>query len=118
MFEPKPLICQCCSAPINRRTMQCDYCGTQYERENNGVTIKYEVEYPNIHKIGAKISVPRDIVTHCPERATEYSLRKMREQIAEGLLGYMKISTETDYMSDCQIILGEVRVVDPTFTIY
>lgn len=26
----KPLICKCCGAPINRDTMTCEYCGTQY----------------------------------------------------------------------------------------
>ena len=26
----KPLICKCCGAPINRETMTCEYCGTQY----------------------------------------------------------------------------------------
>lgn len=30
----------------------------------------------------------------------------------------MKISAEKDYFSRCQIIRGEVRVVDPTFTEY
>lgn len=26
----EPLICKCCGAPINRETMTCEYCGTQY----------------------------------------------------------------------------------------
>ena len=32
-YEPikyEPLICKCCGAPINRETMTCEYCGTQY----------------------------------------------------------------------------------------
>jgi hypothetical protein len=41
----------------------------------------------------------------------------MREQIADGLLAYMKMQTSECYdpMNCCQIIRGEVRVVDPTF---
>lgn len=31
--EYKPLICKCCGAPINRETMTCEYCGTQYRKE-------------------------------------------------------------------------------------
>lgn len=29
----EPLICKCCGAPINRETMTCEYCGTQYGKE-------------------------------------------------------------------------------------
>ena len=28
--DAKPLTCKCCGAPINRETMTCEYCGTQY----------------------------------------------------------------------------------------
>ena len=118
MIEPKPLTCQCCGAPINRRTMRCDYCGTQYQREENNIVLNYVVEHPNTHKIMAKVVVPDEIIACHPESATEYSLRKMREQIADSLLSYMKISIEMDYMNRCQIIHGEIRVVDPTFTNY
>ena len=29
----KPLICTCCGAKINRDTMRCEYCGTEYLEE-------------------------------------------------------------------------------------
>lgn len=86
MIEPKPLICQSCGAPINRQTLKCDYCGTEYERENNGVMINYVVERPGIHKINAKVSLNDEIILHTPEAAQEFVLRKMRDEIAEGLL--------------------------------
>ena len=28
--ELVPLTCKCCGAPINRRDMKCEYCGTYY----------------------------------------------------------------------------------------
>jgi hypothetical protein len=57
-----------------------------------------------------------------PERARDYSLRELRNQLADGLLAYMKITTCTDfsakYFEQTEIIRGEVRVVDPTFDGY
>ena len=54
---------------------------------------------------------------YSPEGAREYVLRDMIEQIADGLLAFMKMQTSECYdpMNCCQIIRGEVRVVDPTF---
>lgn len=30
-MEIKPLICEKCGAPIDRRKMKCEYCGVEYE---------------------------------------------------------------------------------------
>jgi hypothetical protein len=53
-----------------------------------------------------------------PERARDYTLNQLREQIADGLLGFMKITTSHDLCEQAEIIRGEVRVVDPTFSGY
>ena len=119
-IEVKPLICEQCGGAIDRKTMRCPYCDTQYERKNNGVTINYVVEQPGTHRLRAEIRVDKGMMAHAPERATEYVLDRLRHEIADGLMAYMKIYTAEDYGFDhrCQIIRGEVRVIDPTFTNY
>ena len=115
MLEMKAMKCQSCGANINRITMQCDYCGTQYESPND--RIKIVVDRPGVHIIHCQTKVDMEMMRHYPEGAREYVLQDMREQIADGLLAYMKMTTSEifDPMNCCQIIRGEVRVLDPHF---
>ena len=100
--------------------MKCPYCDTQYERKNNGVTVNYVVDRPGVHTLRAEIRVDEYMVAHNPEGATHYALDRLRREIADGLLAYMKISTSKDYSfhERFEIIRGEVRVIDPAFTHY
>lgn len=115
-FEIKPLICERCGGQIDRKTMKCPYCDTQYERKNNGVTVRYVADRVGIHTIRADVRVDNFRLQRDPEGATEYALDRLRQEIADGLLAYMKIATQKDFLEQCEIIRGEIRVVDPTFT--
>ena len=118
LIEIKPLICERCGGQIDRSTMKCPYCDTQYERKNNGVTVNYVVDRPGVHRLCAQVRIDDEMTCRDPEGATRYTLDRLRNEIADGLLAYMKISTSKDYdpLSRCQIIRGEVRVIDPRFT--
>lgn len=120
MVKLQPLICQQCGGAIDRNTMKCPYCETQYERKGDGVELRYVVEKPGIHTIRAMVKVDDMILNHSPERATKFVMDRMRHQIADGLLNYMKMVTEMEHspMERCHIIRGEIRVVDPMFSDY
>ena len=107
--------CHNCGANVNRRTLRCDYCGTEYESPND--RIKIVVDRPGVHKIRCETRVDMTQMRYSPERAKEYVLSDMRQQIADGLLAYMKMTTSEshDPLNYCQIIRGEVRVLDPSF---
>lgn len=115
MFDPKPLICKSCGGQINRSTMKCPYCDTQYESQDGRIRII--VDRPGVHIIRCETRVDMEHMRYNPEGAREYVLRDMRGQIADGLLAYMKMTTSESYdpMHCCSIIRGEVRVVDPSF---
>lgn len=117
----KPHICPQCGAPIDLAKMRCDYCGTQYQNENLRTLTIRQVR-PGEHKIAAEVRLSRDHMLDNPEGARDYALRHLRNQIAEGLLGYMKIRTckdfSPDYMARTEIIRAEVRVLDPMFEDY
>lgn len=119
-FELKPLVCERCGGSIDRRTMKCPYCDTQYERRNDGVTVNYVVEPPGTHKIQASVRADKYLMARDPAGYSEHVLKMLRNELAEGLLAYMKITTSEDlsFYGDCQIIRGEVRVVDPAFSNY
>lgn len=120
LLEFKPLICERCGAAIDRKTMRCPYCGTEYIRENNGAQIRFVVDRPGVQKISTQVRVDMDMMAASPEGARAYVLDRMCHEVADALLAFMKISTAEDYspLSRCQIIRGEIRVIDPTFTDY
>lgn len=55
------------------------------------------------------------IIAVAPEAAKDKTLTQLREQLADALLGYMKITTakEWDFMGDSTVFRGEVIVLDP-----
>lgn len=95
--------------------MCCPYCGAQYEKEYQGMPVKFVVERPGVHRIRAEVRIDDSMKVVNPEIATEAAMHKLRQGLADGLLDYMKCVVQHNPMSMYQIIRGEVRVVDPTF---
>ena len=114
----EPYICKQCGGRINVSKMVCEYCGTAYHDESLK-RIKVIQVRPGEHLISAQVAVDVEHMARYPEGARDYALRELRNQIADGLLGYMKISTsgsfDPRYSGRTEIIHGEVRVIDPVF---
>jgi hypothetical protein len=118
-MDLRPYICERCGGTVNPATLKCEYCGTPYKDESlKHITITQQV--PGQHTIRAEVRVEREFMQYDPERARDFTLSKLREQIADGLLGFMKITTSNDYgwEDHTEIIRGEVKVIDPTFGRY
>lgn len=120
-MELKPYICKCCGGRINVVKMRCEYCGTDYE-DNSLKRIKFETVRPGQHTIRTQIELDMNKMGRNPEAARDYALRALRDQLADGLLGFMNIQTSESfdprYLGRTQIIRGEVRVIDPSFCDY
>lgn len=113
-MDLRPYICKQCGGTIKPATMRCEYCGTQYE----GDSLKRLVittRAPGQAKIRAEVMIDTEIMREAPEYARDYALRALRNQIADGLLAYMRVTTDRDYRNMTEIIRGEVRVIEPEF---
>jgi hypothetical protein len=117
MLEKIERNCQNCGAPIDRRTMRCEYCGTEYKRVYDSTPIHFTVERPGVHRIRAEVRVDDELIRHRPEAAQKFAMDRLRKGLADGLLDYMKLCTSEEYdpRNFCHIIRGEVKVVDPRF---
>ena len=120
-MDLRPYICKQCGGTINPATLKCEYCGTPYEDKSLKRIVISQV-VPGEARLRAEVRINRYSMERDPERARDYALRELRNQLADGLLAYMKITTSTDYseryLEQTEIIRGEVRVVDPTFSGY
>lgn len=116
-----PYVCKCCGGRVNVANMRCDYCGTEY-RDESLKRIQITQVRPGEHVIRAQVELSLDHMTYDPEGARDYTLRELRNQLADGLLGYMKVTTAENFSPRCfertEIIRGEVRVIDPMFNRY
>lgn len=117
LLKIKPMICEQCGGHVDRKTMRCPYCGTEYAYSNNGVQIRFEEKRPGEHSIFAQVDVDMDMIAKYPDIAQSYALDTLRNEIADALLAFMKISTSTklDPLCQHQIIRAEVRVIDPEY---
>ena len=115
----EPYICKQCGGRINVAKMVCEYCGTAYQDESLK-QIKIVQVRPGEHRISAQVEVDVEHMARYPEGARDYALHELRNQIADGLLGYMKVTTSESfnprYFGRTEIIRGEVRVIDPVFS--
>lgn len=116
MIEMKPLTCINCGAPIDRSSMKCEYCGTQYEREYDGTNVRFVVDRPGVHTLRAEVMVDDLSLRRSPPEAMErHIMNRMRQTIADGLMEYLKMEVAQDPLRRCRIIRGEVRVLDPSW---
>ena len=108
------LKCPNCGAPINRKTMRCDYCGAVFMNTYNSVV--YQVENPKIIPLKAVMSIPEDLTR--AERYEEYLVDSLAGSLARQVAKYMDVTIQHDPRS-CQVkALARVRVVPPNVDIW
>ena len=117
-MDLRPYICEQCGGQIDLATMQCKFCGTEYyDKSLKHITVRQVC--PGEATIAAEVRIDYDTMLRAPEAARNYALRELRNQIADGLLAYMKLETYDDFVigfySRKEIIRGTVRVIEPMF---
>ena len=90
----KPYICPQCGGQINRATMICEYCGTRFQEDNNVVRIM--AYHPGVRTLQAGVVLPEDEVMMSPKEMSEFAIRNMAEQFAEGIAQFMEVQTDYD----------------------
>ena len=106
--------CPNCGAPIPEGRYKCEYCGTTFKREYSDVLIVERTDFP-IRTLQTRVAISRWKTELGADRAAEYTLREMRNQLAEALTGLIEIQQRNDPFSDEIIFDGRVRVVEPTY---
>ena len=106
--------CECCNGDINRATMKCDYCGTQYEEMPGGNTVRIETRTSPIETIHAVTSMERqEVIRYGEEKATEIMLQELIHEIAGHLLPYMSVTNYYDAPSQSVHLHADVKMVKP-----
>ena len=111
----EPLICKQCGAAINRSTMRCEYCGTQYKIENQ-LPIMVCVDRPQVQTLEAGLSVAREFVVAMSEKELHgYVNRNIAVKLAEALEPNIDYKVVDDAMLGQYIVKGRVRILPPGY---
>ena len=110
----KELKCTNCGAPLLPNG-KCEYCGSRFHVEQTFGNYKIiEIEHGPAQEIAAKMEIPFEARNYMKtEKITQYAMRELTRQLAEGLAAYMRLDVMEDPMRMATIVRGSVRVVPP-----
>ena len=109
--------CKACGAPLKSIGFGkyiCEYCGSLYE-DDFGTLRFIEVAREPCQTISARCEIPYELREFRDnEGLTKLTLRQLSQQLAEGLMGYMKLYVSEDPCRMATIVRGDVRVIPPS----
>jgi len=116
-MELKPLICDKCGGQIDRVTLTCKMCGTQYVLDENMKPVRLEVSECRLVTIGSCVAIPKYSLADHPEECTEYTLRELASKMAEKILPLMELQSMYDPKYNEYVTYARLRVAEPKASI-
>lgn len=109
----KPYICPQCGGKINRVKMFCEYCGTMFREEHNGLSVV--AYHPRVHTLGANVTIAKELAVRSPKEVSEYAIRKLAQEFADGIAQFMEVRTEPAPTTDEIVFWAKPRVLDSEY---
>ena len=106
--------CECCGGEINRATMRCEYCGTQYKEDYDNGVIRIETFRNPVDHYTAMIKFDNDQI-NClgPERVSEIAVRELTHKLSDCIAQNMVITHRYDPSTNINYIRGDIKVIRP-----
>lgn len=106
------LKCQCCGAPINRATMTCEFCGTQYQRSQNDILRIETYSDPVVTLRSNRAITDEELKSLGPELASEIALRSICREFADSMMPFIKVDTNLSPGKPARVY-GTVKFIRP-----
>lgn len=115
MTDLKPLTCPNCGGRINAARMRCEYCGTQFKREEESV-FRIEVARPGVKTLQVNARMPERYIMDIGDDAIRSIVRdQMSHQLAEALVPMLDLKVGHDLERMEGIVCGRIRVLEPGY---
>lgn len=114
MSNIKKLTCDNCGGKIDRSTLTCLSCGTQYEREENYPDVlRIVTETQRTELLQCTVLIPNEYLYLDNKKAIEFAIKELSHKFSERLLPFIELEM-SERFSTCQTALdGRIRVVYP-----
>ena len=109
----KNLTCICCGAPINRFNRKCEYCGTEYEIEDEIPKIRFETFQNPVREYKACILVNREEIAFGGEDYMRHAIRSLAESMLPAVMEGMSVRIDDEPLWDRKQITGRIKMVIP-----
>ena len=107
------LICKGCGGQIDRDTMTCTSCGTQYKYDDDGRLITV-VEYSKkVLYINGEIGIPAFYIKDNLEGAMEMSLNELAKEIAKKIIPLTEIQMRFSPETQMYFMHARLGVAEP-----
>ena len=112
MDELKPLICQSCGGHIDRRTMKCPFCDTQYNGKIEPVPIEPLFVADGCETLAISIQIPEEQLLRSANEML-YVQEEMCKLLAKRMMPYLKVRENRNPMNFDRIFTGLIKFVKP-----
>ncbi len=113
------LVCECCGGIINRSTMTCEFCGTQYKRsEYENSPIRIETYHNPVQTLSYNMDIT-DMIEHglSSEDIAEITMKTMCNKLSEQIIPYIKIKQEEVFSDNYPfrriMVHGDLKLIQP-----
>lgn len=113
-----PMTCTNCAGTINRATMTCEYCGTQFESlyANDERVMVVEHQSSPVKILKTQTTIPIELMRGmAKDSVADMAMDDIRRQLAKALEDCMTIELTYDIKTMRQVITAKVRVLEPDF---
>ena len=114
MIEIKALKCPYCGGNIDRKTMRCSFCGTEYMIRDNNI-VRIETYSAPIQDIRSQMHITNEdlrLMQNDPG-FMEFCIKRLATELAVNLFPAMQIHVSDDRYSNSKIIQGRIKAVVP-----
>lgn len=118
MSELKPYICTQCGGKVNRATLVCECCGTQFRIDTHDDIPRIQVVYsrPGVHMLCVNYEMTREMIDAMGyKEASKYVLEATADELAKSIAPYMEVYSERNPWRDTVTVNSRIRVLDPVY---
>ena len=109
------LQCDNCGGRIDRASLTCTSCGMQYERDQNEpIMLRVITEQRRTEVLSGRVIIQDEFLMLDKEKAIEYAIKNMANQMAEHLIPFIELEWSRDFMRQQTRIYGRLRVARPS----
>lgn len=114
MSTLQKLQCDNCGGRIDRASLTCISCGTEYRYEHETQELRIITEARKVDTLSERFIIPEEILAYDPEEAVEFSIKRIASEMARRLVPYIEWEQERDPMRMKTAIYARLRVARPT----
>ena len=106
-------ICECCGGQINRTTLKCEYCGTEYKIDNDNF-IRIETFRNPIDTYKAIITLSDEFISHVDnEDLARMTMNNLTHKLASALANNIVLEVEQDPFRRQTTVKGTIKCIRP-----